>query len=171
MVIGKGGLKIKEIGNLNAQGTVEEFLGARKVYLGLKVDVIKDWTKDAKATATRYLLPGEPKGPVVSKRRTPQTAHVPVVFDRQTSEDRRRRPPQRGQGARCLTAWSATKRALVHDLPGVTRDRLEVDATWWVRAKAFPVIVTDTGGLGGEKFADEIKKQVGIALAAGRTWC
>lgn len=56
------------------------------------------------------------------------------------------------------------KRALVHDEPGVTRDRLEFDTTWWVRAKAFDVVVTDTGGLGGERFADEIKKQVDIAL-------
>jgi GTP-binding protein len=57
------------------------------------------------------------------------------------------------------------KRALVHDEPGVTRDRLELETTWWVKAKEFPVLVTDTGGLGGERFVDEIKKQVDIALA------
>jgi GTP-binding protein len=57
------------------------------------------------------------------------------------------------------------RRALVHDEPGVTRDRLEVETTWWVKAKAFPVLVTDTGGLGGERFAEEIEKQVNIALS------
>lgn len=57
------------------------------------------------------------------------------------------------------------KRALVHNEPGVTRDRLEFEKTWWVKAKAFAVVVTDTGGLGGERFADEIKKQVDIALS------
>jgi GTP-binding protein len=57
------------------------------------------------------------------------------------------------------------RRALVHDEPGVTRDRLEVSTTWWVKAKPYPVRVVDTGGLGGERFADEIKKQVDIALS------
>lgn len=57
------------------------------------------------------------------------------------------------------------RRALVHDEPGVTRDRLEVETTWWVRAKAMSVLVVDTGGLGGERFADEIEKQVKIALS------
>jgi GTP-binding protein len=73
------------------------------------------------------------------------------------------------------------RRALVHDEPGVTRDRLEVKTTWWVRARPMPVMVVDTGGVGGERFAEEIEKQVGIALeeadcvllvfdgAAGRT--
>jgi GTP-binding protein Era len=56
MVIGKGGLKIKEIGSA-ARKEVEEFLG-HNVFLGLKVNVIKDWTKDAKAMkAMGYLLP------------------------------------------------------------------------------------------------------------------
>jgi GTP-binding protein Era len=56
MVIGKGGLKIKEIGS-QARKEVEEFLG-EKVFLGLKVDVIKDWTKDAQAMKRMgYLLP------------------------------------------------------------------------------------------------------------------
>lgn len=59
MVIGKAGAKIKEIGT-NARSEVEEFLG-HKVYLGLKVDVIKDWTKDAKAMKKMgYLLPEKP---------------------------------------------------------------------------------------------------------------
>jgi GTP-binding protein Era len=56
MVIGKGGLKIKEIGS-NARKEVEEFLGC-SVFLGLKVSVLKDWTKDAKAMKRMgYLLP------------------------------------------------------------------------------------------------------------------
>jgi GTP-binding protein Era len=59
MVIGKGGVKIKEIGS-NARATVEEFLG-HKIFLGLKVDVIKDWTKDQKAMKRMgYLLPEKP---------------------------------------------------------------------------------------------------------------
>jgi GTP-binding protein Era len=59
MVIGKAGAKIKEIGS-NARMTVEEFLG-HKIFLGLKVDVIKDWTKDAKAMKKMgYLLPEKP---------------------------------------------------------------------------------------------------------------
>jgi GTP-binding protein Era len=45
MVIGKGGTKIKEIGS-NARHAIERFLG-QKVFLGLKVDVLKDWTRDA----------------------------------------------------------------------------------------------------------------------------
>lgn len=56
------------------------------------------------------------------------------------------------------------RRALVHDEPGVTRDRLEEKAEWWVRAKRFPVLLVDTGGLGGDKFADEVDAQVALAL-------
>lgn len=44
MVIGKGGLKIKEIGS-EARKTVEKFLG-KKIFLGLKVEVIKEWSSD-----------------------------------------------------------------------------------------------------------------------------
>ncbi len=47
MVIGKGGTKIKEIGQA-ARMTIEEFIGG-KVFLGLRVDVLKDWSKDAQA--------------------------------------------------------------------------------------------------------------------------
>jgi GTP-binding protein Era len=61
MVIGKGGAKIKEIGT-NARKEVEEFLGM-PVFLGLKVNVLKDWTKDAAAMKRMgYLLPEAPKG-------------------------------------------------------------------------------------------------------------
>ncbi len=56
------------------------------------------------------------------------------------------------------------KRALVHDEPGVTRDRLEESSEWWVRAHSFPVTVVDTGGLGGDKFAKEIAQQIDVAL-------
>lgn len=56
------------------------------------------------------------------------------------------------------------RRALVHDFPGVTRDRLEEQTQWWFHGRPFPVSVIDTGGLGGDRFAEEIKKQVQIAL-------
>ncbi len=47
MVIGKGGVKIKEIGQA-ARKEVEIFMGAH-VFLGLKVKVTKDWSKDEQA--------------------------------------------------------------------------------------------------------------------------
>lgn len=47
MVIGKGGAKIKSIGQA-ARKKMEDFLGA-PVYLGLRVDVLKDWTKNTEA--------------------------------------------------------------------------------------------------------------------------
>lgn len=56
------------------------------------------------------------------------------------------------------------RRALVHNLPGVTRDRQEEKARWWVGGRSFAANVIDTGGLGGEKFSDEIEQQVQIAL-------
>ena len=56
------------------------------------------------------------------------------------------------------------RKALVHDFPGVTRDRNEEEAQWWVGGKQFPVTLIDTGGLGGDLFSDEIKKQVSMAL-------
>jgi GTP-binding protein Era len=59
MVIGKAGVKIKEIGT-NARKEVEEFLG-QTVFLGLQVNVLKDWTKDAKAMKKMgYILPEAP---------------------------------------------------------------------------------------------------------------
>jgi GTP-binding protein Era len=45
MVIGQGGHKIKEIGQA-ARESIEAFVGG-KVFLGLRVDVLKDWSKDA----------------------------------------------------------------------------------------------------------------------------
>src|SRR3954471_23308407 len=56
------------------------------------------------------------------------------------------------------------RRALVHDLPGVTRDRLEEQTEWIFGGKRYPITLVDTGGLGGERFAEEIEHQVSIAL-------
>ena len=53
---------------------------------------------------------------------------------------------------------------MVHDLAGVTRDRLELEDLWWIDGKGLPVTLVDTGGLGGDRFADEIEKQVKLAL-------
>jgi GTP-binding protein len=57
------------------------------------------------------------------------------------------------------------RRSLVHDEPGVTRDRIIEPAKWWIRGKSFSAELVDTGGLGGERFSDEIKKQVQLALS------
>jgi GTPase len=56
------------------------------------------------------------------------------------------------------------RRALVHDMPGVTRDRLEEAVEWKMGGKTYPILLVDTGGLGGERFAEEIENQVNIAL-------
>lgn len=45
MVIGKGGAKLKEIGS-EARKSIEAFVG-HQVFLGLRVKVLKDWSKDA----------------------------------------------------------------------------------------------------------------------------
>ncbi len=58
------------------------------------------------------------------------------------------------------------RRALVHNLPGVTRDRLEEPVKWWVKGKALSILLVDTGGLGGDKFAVEIERQVEIGLSS-----
>ncbi|OFZ21725.1 MAG: ribosome biogenesis GTPase Der [Bdellovibrionales bacterium GWB1_55_8] len=57
------------------------------------------------------------------------------------------------------------RRALVHDIPGVTRDRIERETEWSIGDRPFPLRLIDTGGIGGEVFADEIKRQVTIALS------
>jgi GTPase len=57
------------------------------------------------------------------------------------------------------------RRALVHDMPGVTRDRLVEELDWLVKGQMIPVRLIDTGGLGGDRFADEIREQVTIALS------
>ena len=56
------------------------------------------------------------------------------------------------------------RKALVHDEPGVTRDRNEEITQWWFNQKAVSIHLVDTGGLGGERFAEEIQRQVDIAL-------
>jgi GTP-binding protein Era len=48
MVIGKGGKKIKEIGQA-AREKIQEFIGGGPIFLGLQVKVYKDWTRDAEA--------------------------------------------------------------------------------------------------------------------------
>ena len=47
IVVGKGGAKIKEIGQAS-RASIEEFLG-HKIFLGLKVKLLKDWTRDIAA--------------------------------------------------------------------------------------------------------------------------
>ncbi len=60
MVIGQAGKKIKEIGQ-RARLQIEEFL-ERPVFLGLKVECMKDWTRDPKRLEQLgYLLPAAPK--------------------------------------------------------------------------------------------------------------
>lgn len=60
MVIGKGGQKIKEIGQA-ARKEIEQFIGG-PVFLGLRVKVLKDWTKNAEALKRMgYLLPEKKK--------------------------------------------------------------------------------------------------------------
>ncbi|OFZ56821.1 MAG: GTPase Era [Bdellovibrionales bacterium RIFOXYC1_FULL_54_43] len=60
IVVGKGGVKIKEIGQ-NARRKIEEFLGYT-VFLGLKVKLLKDWTRDAAALRRMgYTLPEKRK--------------------------------------------------------------------------------------------------------------
>lgn len=58
MVIGKGGRKIKEIGQA-ARGEIEDFIGG-KAFLGLRVKVLKDWTRDKEALRRMgYNVPAE----------------------------------------------------------------------------------------------------------------
>lgn len=61
IVVGKGGAKIKEIGQA-ARHEIEGFLDS-KVFLGLRVKVLKDWTRDAEALKRMgYHLPeGKPR--------------------------------------------------------------------------------------------------------------
>ncbi|MGE0615069.1 MAG: ribosome biogenesis GTPase Der [Bacteriovoracia bacterium] len=55
------------------------------------------------------------------------------------------------------------RRALVHDEPGVTRDRIEEKTTWLWGGRQLDLLVTDTGGMLGEKFDAEISRQVQMA--------
>lgn len=56
------------------------------------------------------------------------------------------------------------RKALVHDEAGVTRDRLEADCNFFARAKEYKIRLIDTGGLGGDLFAEEIRGQVETAV-------
>jgi GTP-binding protein Era len=56
MVVGKGGAKIKSIGQ-HARRQIEQFLG-QPIFLGLRVKVLKDWTRDAETLKRMgYTLP------------------------------------------------------------------------------------------------------------------
>jgi len=56
------------------------------------------------------------------------------------------------------------KRALVHNQPGVTRDRMVEAVEWIVGGLTYRVELVDTGGVGGENFTQEINQQVDLAL-------
>jgi GTP-binding protein len=58
------------------------------------------------------------------------------------------------------------RRSLVHDEPGVTRDRIEHSAKWWLNRREYPITLIDTGGVGGDRFTQEIEDQVGMALSS-----
>ena len=63
-----------------------------------------------------------------------------------------------------------SRRALVHDLPGVTRDRIIGEAE---RPGGGHVIVVDTGGLlleDEDRFVPMIRSQAEVAIKA-ETWC
>ncbi len=57
------------------------------------------------------------------------------------------------------------RRAIVHDMPGVTRDRIEERAEWYVGGHKYAIQLIDTGGLGHALFESEIEEQVNIALS------
>ena len=75
---------------------------------------------------------------------------------------------RRNVGKSALFNCIARKRiAIVHDRPGVTRDRLSAEVEW----QGHPVTLVDTGGIGllkgergGDDFAREIVTQVQVAL-------
>ncbi len=56
------------------------------------------------------------------------------------------------------------KRALVHNLPGVTRDSLTEQAKWFWKTDEIELDLVDTGGIGGETFNEEISQQVQYAV-------
>ncbi|MBI3534676.1 MAG: ribosome biogenesis GTPase Der [Deltaproteobacteria bacterium] len=58
------------------------------------------------------------------------------------------------------------RKALVHNKPGVTRDRVEAQTNWMVKGNKFPVLLVDTGGIGGEYFKDEIIKQIRFSISS-----
>ena len=61
-----------------------------------------------------------------------------------------------------LTGW---KRTLVHNMPGVTRDRVEKHVVWKTGDEtSVSFTLVDTGGVGGEILDNEIQVQVRIAV-------
>lgn len=56
------------------------------------------------------------------------------------------------------------RQAIVHNMPGVTRDRVFGDTQWIVYGKTYTLKLIDTGGLGGDLFGPEIEAQVDQAL-------
>jgi GTP-binding protein len=67
-----------------------------------------------------------------------------------------------------LNRLAKKRRALVHNLPGVTRDRLEVRQQWIEGGEALSIVLIDTGGLEGSQgkgaFSTAIGDQVLEAL-------
>jgi GTP-binding protein len=59
----------------------------------------------------------------------------------------------------------SSRRALVHNLPGVTRDRVQRETEWYRDGEPHAIRIVDTGGLGGEQFSKEIEDQVTLALS------
>ncbi len=57
------------------------------------------------------------------------------------------------------------RKSIVHDRPGVTRDRVVERTTWYTDYGRFAVELCDTGGVGEGPFRDEIARQVQIALS------
>lgn len=57
------------------------------------------------------------------------------------------------------------RRALVHDEPGVTRDRLLEPVEWRLGKRLVEIELVDTGGLGGDRWAAEIERQVQLGLS------
>jgi GTP-binding protein len=56
------------------------------------------------------------------------------------------------------------RKSLVHNEPGVTRDRIVEEGSWTLLGKEFAFELLDTGGIGGERFDAEIRAQVTQAL-------
>jgi GTP-binding protein len=56
------------------------------------------------------------------------------------------------------------RKSLVHNLPGVTRDRIEERVTWYFKKKPYQILLTDTGGFGGPVFQEAIEAQIHYAL-------
>ena len=83
---------------------------------------------------------------------------------RSTHEGRRRRLPERRQVQRSSTASRRSREAVVHERPGITRDRKELSTDW--NGRSFTLI--DTGGVDlddADPLAVSIQDQARAALA------